>query len=169
MATWLNKVAAGGKISIRPTEWLALEYIAFNLRQADKDEIFNNLHDANALELTAIVMQAVSRKGVSWVASLDGRPAAVLAVFEQWRGNWQIASFGTDNYHRAAVALKPKYYEAVDYARTNGGRRLECRSRFVHSSAQRLLGALGFTAEGTLRRYGADGSDYVQFARLLGD
>ena len=169
MTTWLDRVTGNGRISIKPMEWLALEYLTFNLRQADKDEIFNNLPVTNPLEVTAMVMQAVAKQGVGWVASLNGRPAACLAVFEEWHGNWQIASFGTDYYDRAAVALKPKFYEALDYAGTNGARRLECRSRFVHSSAQRLLGALGFTAEGTLRRYGADGSDYVQFARLLGD
>lgn len=164
---WLTHITTVDKRPVSDLEWLALEFIAFNLRDEDRQEIMNNLPIRNNLYLCQTVMSAVAEKGVGWTVGFRGRPALAFGTFEQWPGNWQVFLFGTNDFQKALVAVKPLYERAVNHARTNGGRRLECRSHSDHTAAHRLLRILGWQCEGVLRRYGADGADYLQFAKLI--
>ncbi len=165
--TWLQGVTGAGRIEVIDIEWLALEYICFHLRERDHAEIFNMSTTQNVLEITAIVMHSLGKNGVGWIAKFDHRPCAALGVFEQWPGNWQIFSFGTNDYPRAIASMWERYVMACRYAKDRGAHRLECRSRIGHIDAHRLLKTLGFRPEGTLEKYGIDKSDYVQWAQIL--
>lgn len=69
---------------ITDLEWVPLEFVCFNLREIDKREIYGNMFIDNPLALTAMIMQAVARKGVGGIGWYASQPAAWLAFFEQW-------------------------------------------------------------------------------------
>lgn len=162
---WLDTVTGPGRVTVHNLEWLPLEFIAFNLRSADRREVFGNLPSDNALELAAMVFHAVGKKGVGWIARFDGRPAGTIGCFENFPGNWQIFSFGTDAYRRVLPAFKPKLDALTNFSLENGARRLECKSHIMHTESQALLRIVGFTPEAVLRSYGRDGADYVLFSK----
>jgi RimJ/RimL family protein N-acetyltransferase len=165
VADWVPSVAGkGDKIEAKPLNWFALEWIALNLRDRDKQEILGNMPTDNPLEVAAIVMHATAKKGVGWIGWLNSRPVAALGVFEQWPGNWQIWSFGTDDYRRAAPVFNRKFDLAMQYAIDHGCHRMECRSHANHVESHRLLTALGAEREGPLRQYGKDKADYIVFS-----
>jgi hypothetical protein len=163
---WLGTVTGKGRIVIEPMEWLPLEFICFNMREIDRHEIYANLPTTNPLEWAAMIFQAVGKNGCAWHASLDGRPAAAMGVFENFPGNWQIFSFGTDDYIRVLVAFKPKWYLMQDFLRDHGGHRLECRSLTTHKEAHRFLKLMGFAPEAVLQSYGRNREDYILFKQV---
>lgn len=165
--TWLNNVTGKGKIAIAPLEWLPLEFVCFNMREIDRHEIYSNLPTQNPLEWAAGVFAAVGRKGCGWTASFNGRPAAAMGVFENFPGNWQIFSFGTDDYIRVLVAFKPKWYAMLDYLKEHGGHRLECKSLSSHKEAHGFLKMIGFKPEAILDAYGRDREDYILFKMVF--
>lgn len=152
------------RIEAKPLNWHHLEWVALNMREIDRIEIFGNMPTDNPLEVAAIVMHATAKKGLGWTAWLNNRPVGALGVFEQWPGNWQIWSFGTDDYRRAAVVFKAKFDNSVEYMLANGGHRLQCYSHQRHVESHRLLTFLGATREATLHHYGRDGAAYHVFA-----
>ena len=150
-----------------PLEWLPLEFVCFNMREIDRHEIYSNLPTQNPLEWAAGVFAAVGRKGCGWTASFNGRPAAAMGVFENFPGNWQIFSFGTDDYIRVLVAFKPKWYAMLDYLKEHGGHRLECKSLSSHKEAHGFLKMIGFKPEAILDAYGRDREDYILFKMVF--
>jgi hypothetical protein len=169
--TWLGQFFEKGRnVRITDLEWHALEYLAFSMRPVDKHEIFGNLPTDNPLEFAAMVYQATAKNGYGWLGWLNGRPVAALGIFENFPGNWQIWSFGTEDYPLVVVGFLERLTQAIEAARRDHGlHRLECRSIRIHSSAHRLLRVLGFESEGVLRCYGRDRSDYFLFAKVWGD
>jgi hypothetical protein len=165
--SWLSNVTGKGKITIAPLEWLPLEFVCFNMRDIDRHEIYSNLPTTNPLEWAAGVFAAVGRKGCGWHAAFNGRPAAVMGVFENFPGNWQIFSFGTDDYIRVLVAFKPKWYLMLDYLKEHGGHRLECKSLITHKEAHGFLRMMGFKAECVLDNYGRHREDYILFKQVF--
>lgn len=165
--SWLNSVTGRGKISVEPLEWLALEFLCFNMREIDRHEIYANLPTSNPLEWAAGVFQAVGKKGCGWTASFNGRPAACMGIFENFPGCWQIFSFGTHDYIRVLVAFKPKWYLMIDYLKQHGGHRLECKSLITHKEAHGFLRMMGFSAECILDQYGRHREDYILFKQVF--
>ena len=54
--TWLEEVTAPGhNVVVEPMEWLALEFLCFNMRDVDRREIYGNLPTANPLEWAAMM------------------------------------------------------------------------------------------------------------------
>ena len=167
--TWFDAMSGHGRITMHDLEWLPLEFIAFNMREEDRREIYGNLPSDNPLELAAMVFQAVGKKGVGWIASLDGRPTGAFGMFENWPGNWQVFSFGTNDYRRVVVTFREKLDTALKFARENGAHRVECKSHGTHKEAQALLRVVGFDLECVLRSYGRDGADYLLFTKAWGN
>jgi hypothetical protein len=167
--TWLDKIThKGWRVETEPLQWLALEFICFNMRPIDREEVFDNLPTDNPLEIAAMLFQAVGKQGCAWQAKLNGRPAACLGVFENFPGNWQIFSFGTEDYQKVVTGFLPSYRAAESYALDRGMHRLECRSLSSHKEAHGFLRAMGFDVEAVLRGYGRNRQDYVLFRRLWG-
>jgi hypothetical protein len=167
MSDWLVRMCPGGKVKITDLEWNALEYLAFNMREIDKQEIFGNLPSDNPLELAAMVYQATAKNGYGWLGWFNGRPVAALGMFENFPGCWQVWSFGTQDYERVVAGFLHRFQQAIDAARGERGlHRIECRSIRIHSSAHKLLRVLGFKSEGVLEQYGRDRSDYFLFAKV---
>ncbi len=148
-------------------EWLALEFVVFHMRERDKEEIFNNLPTDNPLEWAAMCQQAVDRRGMAWTAFFNGRPTACLGAFEQFPGNWQIFSFGSEQFQRVVTAFLPCYRKLVTHARELGCHRMECKSLADYTEAHKFLELMEFRRECTLHQYGRRRQDYILFYRLM--
>jgi len=165
--TWLEEVTAPGhNVVVEPMEWLALEFLCFNMRDVDRREIYGNLPTANPLEWAAMIHQGVARNGCAWIARCNGRPAAVMGVCENFPGNWQVFSFGTEKYRRVLVYFKPKLDLMIAFGRERGMHRLECKSLASHKDAHRCTRFLGLGDPVLLRKYGRDGDDFLLFSRV---
>lgn len=162
---WLDDVTGYGKVTIEPLEWLPLEFLCFNMRSIDAEEIYDNLPSDNPLELAAMLHHGVAKNGCGWIARLNGRPAGCIGVTESHPGCWQLFSFGTTDYRRVAVFFKSKLDKMVGFGRERGMHRLECRSLLSHVEAHRYIGLLELKLEATLHKYGRKGQDYLLFAR----
>ena len=120
----------------------------------------------NPLTCAALVHHGVAQNGCGWIARLNGRPAACLGIIENWPGNWQIYSFGTNDYPRVAVAFKDKADKMIAFGLDRGMRRLECRSIAHHHDAHRYIRLIGMKQEAVLPKYGSEGDDYILFSRI---
>lgn len=143
----------------------AIEYICLHLRACDRREIFTMRPHDNPVRLAHEAWWMITTQGRGVVAWHKGRPAAVLALVENWHGVWDAIAFGTDDWKSVAI-------EMVRWARKNiaqvieemDGHRLQAASHVESVESHKFLTVLGAEPEAVLRGYGKDGSDYIQFA-----
>ena len=165
--SWLDTVTGFGATKVEPLDWLGLEYLAFNMRDIDREEVFDNMPSDNPLAFAALLHGAIATNGCGWIAYFDGRPAACMGVAENFPGNWQIYSFGTERYMRVLVHFKPKLDAMWAFGQSRGMHRVECRSLANHHQAHRCIAMAGLTKEGVLRQFGRHRQDYVLFSRVF--
>lgn len=149
----------------------ALEFIVLNMRERDAVEIYNMRPHDSPLQLVEEIkmMTRGHRRALAW-SDRTKRPAAFAAFTENWTGCWNIWMFGTDDFKDCAIELIRWFRkEAVDILTHCKGHRLQCESRFDHEEAHKMLRAFGAVEENRLRRYGKDGSDYIQFVWFNGE
>jgi hypothetical protein len=163
--TWLDGVTGFGRITTEPLEWLPLEFLCFNMRASDREEITAMLPTDNPLEWAAMLHQALAKDGCGWIARFNGRPAACMGVFANFPGNWQVFSFGTDLYPRVMVVFKDRIERMVAFARARGMHRLECRRIASHGLAHACIRLVELKPEVTMKQYGRHGEDFILFAR----
>lgn len=163
--SWPTEHLAGRRdVLITNLDWVQLEFVCIHMREIDRREIYGNMLIDNPLQLTHMLMQAVSRLGVGWIGRYRGRPAAWIAFFEQWPGNWQITMGGTDDIRFVLFDFMPLAAKGFKFAVDNGAHRVECRSLAEHREAGKLAKLFGANLEGRLSGYGRDGSDYQSWA-----
>lgn len=148
----------------------AVEYIALNMRECDRAELFGLWpHDA-ALTFASEATHLLRNKGRARIAYVDGMPAALFGFQESRPGVWEVWMFGTDDFDKAIFPLmRWCRKEANDILTNCRGHRLQAQSRASHTEAHKLIRAMGGIEETTLRRYGKDGSDYIMFVWLNGE
>ena len=79
--------ADGSRLKVTELEWHALEWMLFNLDEADRRELFGISPTDNVLEIAAGIMRTTTNsKGLGWLAWVNGRPAAAFGVYEHHRG-----------------------------------------------------------------------------------
>lgn len=151
-------------------DWLA---VYADLTPGDEASIFAMRNVWTRSDLLRSVMETDIREvGASW-AWLDewDRPLAVVGL--SWIGNVQGAA---EAWSVATPALRARG-NALSYTRTcrrlcesllesGEAHRLFAYSQVGHPTSARWLKALGFTEEGTMRKFGADGSDFRMFGRV---
>lgn len=143
----------------------AVLYVARNMRESDKEEIYGLREKACPFQL---MNDAMAAKSFSWVAWLDGRPVAVFGGMPRQPGTWSMYCFATDEFPRLALGLTRFAKKAVlpTLFGQLGAHRLECDSHESHVSAHRWLRLLGAELEAVKRQYGKDGADYFSFVLL---
>jgi RimJ/RimL family protein N-acetyltransferase len=147
-------------------DFASLAYIAVNMRQADRHEIYNVTGHNNPFILAQQTLDA-TRMGSGVVAADGGRPVAVLGFAPLRPGVCTAFAYGTDAFDRVALSLTRHALKVMKPALiASGFHRLECESRADHVQAHRWLEHLGFRREGTLRQFGSDRSDYLKFAAI---
>jgi hypothetical protein len=154
-------------VTLLAPDFASLAYIAVNMRQADRDEIYNVVGHNNPFLLAQQALDA-SRMGQAVVAhGRSGRPVACLGFMVNRPGVSQAFAFSTDHFQDVALTLTRYALRVMKPALiASGFHRIECESRADHTDAHRWLKRLGFEAEGVLRQFGSDGSDYIKFGAI---
>lgn len=141
-----------------------IEYIFFNLRKGDREEIFALRSHDNDFRMAYEAYTAIINSGRGKISWVKGRPAVLGAFTELHTGMWEVWLCGTDNF---VAGLKPMMRwirdEANDLLTTQNVNRLQCDSRADYAEAHKLITALGGRQESVLRKYGKDGSDYIRW------
>lgn len=151
-------------VSILAPDFASLSYIAVNMRQADKDEIYNVCGHNNPFILAQQTLEA-ARMGSAVVAVLHQRPVAVMGFVARHPGVCTAYAYATSDFPRVALSLTKYALRVMKPALlASGFHRLECESRHDHHNAHRWLESMGFRREGILKQYGTDRSDYIKFA-----
>jgi hypothetical protein len=138
-------------------------HVARNMRDRDREEIYNVRWDDNPF---TIVNDVMARREFSWVAWRDQMPCAVIGGMLVHPGVWSMYCFATDDFPRVAIGLTrfagktlvPTLFDKV------GAHRLQCDSHEKHVDAHRWLSTFGAELESVKRAYGRDGADYFTFA-----
>lgn len=150
-------------VTLLAPDYPAVSYISNFMRQADRDEIYNVIGHANPWLLARAAIDACGM-GHGVVAHVRGVPVAILGYHHLRPGVGVAFAFATDAFPRAALSLTRYALRVMrPMLRAQGYHRLECQSRYGHDAAHRWLEMMGFRCEGVLRKYGSDGSDYLQF------
>jgi len=138
-------------------------HVAMNMRERDKEEIYNVRAEPNPFLLMNDVMAQAS---FSWVAWAGERPCAVFGGAPIHPGVWSMFMFGTDEMTRRIVAEMSRF--ALDHVVPTlfeklGAHRLQCDSHWRHEEAHRWLKRLGARRESIREGFGKDGSDYFHY------
>lgn len=115
------------------------------------------------------VEQMARKEGTyAFALLLDGKVGAIIGAFQYWPGMielWAVTSELMEEsplgFHRAALKIRD------DAMLTFSCRRQQMTVRADFAKAIRWAGALGFSFEGLLRKYGPEGADYMMFSRVV--
>ena len=154
-------------VSLLAPDETSLAFIAVNMRQSDRDEIYNAIGHNNPFLLARAALDA-SRVGSAVVACSGGQPVAVMGHSPLRPGVSTAFAFSTAAFPRVALSLTRYALRVMRPDLIAGGcHRLECQSRIDHVSAHRWLEAMGFQREGILHKFGSDGSDYLMYGATV--
>jgi hypothetical protein len=136
-----------------------LLYVADNMRDMDKNEIFATRWDENPESLVDSIMKYGD---FGWVVgSEDGIPIAAFGAIPIWPGSWQVWMFATDRWNEVSTQVTKFIKRVMIPAIVDAGwNRAECKSIEDHPTAHRWLEMLGATHEHTLACFGKDGQAF---------
>ncbi len=140
-----------------------LLYIAANMREADKSEIFATRWDDSPMELAKQGMMPLVRQ-FAFVAKLKGVPVAAIGAFPAHPLMWNVWMFATDEFPKIGLPFTRWVKKIFVPTMHKNARRAECRSECSHHYAHRWMEAIGGKKEATLSRYGKQGQDYYIYA-----
>ena len=150
-------------ITVRPGSVRDITYVAANMRDADRREIFCQRADEDVRAL-AMTMSYVSPVHC-YAAFEDCSPIAVFGASEQHPNMWTAWAFGTRRLRRAVPAITRFVRSRIAGALLDcGANRVEVRSIAGHDIAHRWLETLGAEREALLRGFGKGGEDFVLYA-----
>lgn len=144
----------------------SVRYVAANMRQIDKDEIYPLRFEPTPESLAAAVMSDTS---YCWLAATD-EPVAVFGMFEVRPKAWTAFAFGTDNFPKVAKEMTKYLVRKVKPHLFNdlGAIRVEAHSHPAHTEAHAWLELLGAKGEPD-PDYGPDGQTYLRFVMRRSD
>lgn len=148
----------------------AVEYLAINMRDCDRREVFGIWPHDEELRFAAEVTHILRNKGRSKIAYYNGRPAALFGFSCHLKPNvYDVWMMGTDNFDKAIFPLmRWCRKEANDILSIENAHRLQAQSRADHTEAHKLIRAMGGIEECRLEKWGKDGSDYLMFKWING-
>jgi hypothetical protein len=130
--------------------------------QIDDDNVRQTARHIKLAEL--LELQAASGHAIT--ALLNGRPAACFGSTRIWNGVEEMWSLMEERARKYAKTLTRIAIAYRDYRVISGNlHRLQINVRCNDRRAFRWALAIGFELEGTMRKYGPDGSDFFIMAR----
>lgn len=158
-------------VSLHEVDLDSLHYIALNMREADKEEIFALLEHDCPYRFGWEAFSLFRNRGRARIGWIQGRPAACIGLTEVRPTVWEVSMFGTDEFKHVAFPLMRWCRDNI--AELAGppylGRRLQCDSRVGHDEAHKFLKALGARPEGPpMVCYGKDSGAYQRFVWVFG-
>ncbi len=142
-----------------------LDYVAANMRQRDKDEIYATRWSEDAESLTESIMLGGE---FGWVAGTDdGVPVAAFGAIPTWDGVWEVWMFATDRWDEVAIG-STKFIKRVviPSLEKSGAHRLQCRSLDKHTKAHLWLEYLGFQMESKMVNFGSKGESFLMYCLI---
>lgn len=156
-------------VEIRPGTLRDISFVAANLREQDRKEIF-----ATARLESTVQVAALSYYGSHcWTAWIDDQPHAAFGVSDtspltpHLRSAW---AWGTKRFKRCVPAItRFVLKEWPPLLFDDGAVRMEVRSLQGHDLAHKWLKALGARHEATMPGYGVNGETFELWAFLRED
>ena len=106
--------------------------------------------------------------GNAKTAMVGGKIACCFGYVELWRGVAEMWMLTTNHIETHPVAMTRGALRYINHIATETKlKRLQITVDVTHVVAMRWADALKFNREGVLRHYGADGADYMMFARYF--
>lgn len=150
-----------------------MSYIAANMREADRREIFAVIDEPPAV--IAYMLHEAS-PGFAWVAHYDGQPVCAFGVSTMLPGLGSGWAYGTREMPNVMRAVTAFCRRTASRRAAATFRRIEVRTAVGHDLSARWLGSLGFRLEGVAVDYGTNGLDFAIYgatrssaARLIKD
>lgn len=142
--------------------------------KADVEAVARNMTDRHRAEWAALLpdgydtVEVLTGRFVGGVcARVGGDPVAVGEVFVARPGVASLGLVTTDAFPVATLAftkfLRNGLFRKLE---AEGTHRIECMTLAQFAAARRWMGLLGLQEEATLRCYGRNKEDFVQFARV---
>lgn len=146
---------------LEPLSERAVGHIAYNLRQADRDELAAMMDRFDS----ARIARASVRAPYGFVAcSDDGIPVACMGAAPWWPGVYQVGMFATAAWPSVALAVTRHVKQSwIPGIRQAGVRRAHAFSLASHVEAHRWIELLGGVLEGRLERFGSGGEDFMLY------
>lgn len=137
-----------------------VEYIAKNMREWDKREIYaSHWHD----DPTELAKETMPHHLFAWTFGLD-RPIAAVGAICMWPGVWTVWMFATDEFHLIALPLTKFIKRKMMPALYPFAHRVECKTIEGHKEAQKWLDMLGAKREdGILEKYGKNKDNFIVY------
>ena len=112
------------------------------------------------------MLRQYQETGNAKTAMMGGKIICCFGYVELWRGvaeMWMLTSNHIETHPVAATRGAQRHINRI--ATEAKLKRLQITVDVTHVVAMRWADALKFNREGVLRQYGADGADYMMFAR----
>lgn len=149
------------KTELGPRDIEALKYIAANLRERDKVELFATRWTTNTDELAVDTYNAGE---FQWIAWRDGTPVAVVGAVAMWPNVWSAFAYGTDRWPEAVLTLTKLVRRVmIPTLEGLGAHRVQCHAYSGHDDARRWLEALGAEVENVIPDYGLNQEPFVLY------
>lgn len=149
-------------VSMQPATLRDASYVAANMREVDRAEIFCQLAPDARSETLAYM--SLNGGGQQWCAWLEGEPIACWGWSQLTYAGGILWAWGTNDFVKAVPAItNAAINELVPMFDEAGMQYLEARSMVGHDEAHRWLKLLGGVPSCTLPTYGRNGEDFVLF------
>jgi hypothetical protein len=110
----------------------------------------------------------VPREAFATTFFLGDEPIAMFGAKQICRGSFQVWAFTTDLVRKYPLAFHKKVLELIQWWFDNAQlRRMQMSVRVGYTEGWNWSHALGFKCEGTMKKYGTDGTDHWLFARVI--
>lgn len=154
-------------VTITPLDADAVRFVAENMRDADRAEIFATRPDDDTRQIAIDTMSYARFGCVAW---MDDEPVAVVCAIPLWPGVWSVGMYATDNWPKVACTVTCWIRRVlIPNLKAAGAHRAECRSHAAHATAHRWLEHLGAIYEARLAAFGRDRETFYLYAWTLGD
>lgn len=142
--------------------------VALNMRVRDFDEFIATSQFDTREELASDLARRYGGRDDVLCVSVDDEPICIGGAIQTWPGVFTLLLFATPEFRRIGLEttrfITRELFPGVEAA---GGHRIQAVSLDGYSEVHAWLTALGLQREGTLHRFGKNGEDYAQFARLI--
>jgi hypothetical protein len=146
-------------VTLRDVTPESILYIAQNLRERDRREVFATMWTDEPEELAQKTLMCGD---FQWVVWKDDVPVASIGAYPLWPGVWGLWAFGTDRWNEVVRTLTKHIRRFMLPAILNAGaHRGQCHAMVEHVQARRWMKTLGAEEQAFLPGYGKNGEDFV--------
>ena len=153
-----------GKIEIKPATLFAASWIASNMRQIDKDEIYCQMHEPTPAKLAHLQLNLSPR--FAYQALINDEPVMAFGVAEFQPGLGHLWAYGTKRMYGAIKRVTEFINHDIhkEILSDSSVHRVECRTISTHKASHRWLEQIGLKFITDLPCYGKNAEDFKLYA-----